>query len=209
MVCGARILGSVLRWPLRLASVLALTAVAAGWGDWFSGRSFGGAIFLLVMSLLLAVALAWIYKPGGMAAFEYDDSQPRRAPGEPAPAPAPPKKPRRRRPEPAPEPAPRPAAAPAAAPAPAPRPPAAASPLWSGERRRAPRPVGAPATGELDLNTAGPAELAPLPGVGRVWAERIVQDREARGPFGSVDDLARLENFNTAKLPALRERLRV
>ncbi|MFV0633284.1 helix-hairpin-helix domain-containing protein [Demequina sp.] len=46
--------------------------------------------------------------------------------------------------------------------------------------------------GQVSLNTATAAELEDLPGVGPVLAERIVTDREANGPFTSLDDVQRV-----------------
>lgn len=86
-------------------------------------------------------------------------------------------------------------------PAPAPPPPAppepvaAPPPLWMTDDR-------------LDLNLAGVRELQTLPGVGRVTAERIVGERERGGPFGSVDDLARVGGLGPARIRALSERVR-
>src|SRR5262245_63946185 len=50
----------------------------------------------------------------------------------------------------------------------------------------------------LDLNSASVAELVVLPGLGERLAERIVADREARGPFRAVEDLARVEGVSAA-----------
>lgn len=44
-------------------------------------------------------------------------------------------------------------------------------------------------TGLLDLNTATAEELAQLPGIGEVRAERIVAYREQNGPFRYVEDV--------------------
>ncbi|EMI22664.1 competence protein ComEA [Rhodopirellula maiorica SM1] len=44
----------------------------------------------------------------------------------------------------------------------------------------------------LDLNTAAEHELSLLPTVGPVLANRIVQDRQQRGRFESIDDLRRV-----------------
>lgn len=44
----------------------------------------------------------------------------------------------------------------------------------------------------LNLNRASATELDTLPGIGPVLAERIVADREANGPFASVEDLTRV-----------------
>ena len=43
----------------------------------------------------------------------------------------------------------------------------------------------------LDINAATPAELDLLPGIGKVLAERIVEERDAHGPYRDPDDLAR------------------
>jgi len=44
----------------------------------------------------------------------------------------------------------------------------------------------------IDLNTATEAELTVLPGIGPRLAERIVDDREAHGPFASLEELTRV-----------------
>ena len=57
----------------------------------------------------------------------------------------------------------------------------------------------------IDVSTASVAELALLPEIGPSLAARIVADRAALGPFGSVDDLARVEGLGVARIEALRE----
>ncbi|WP_372726351.1 ComEA family DNA-binding protein [Novipirellula sp.] len=47
----------------------------------------------------------------------------------------------------------------------------------------------------LDLNAAAEHELSLLPTVGPVLANRIVQDRQQRGRFQSVDDLRRVSGI--------------
>ena len=47
----------------------------------------------------------------------------------------------------------------------------------------------------LDLNTATPADLETLPGVGMALAARIDAYRTAHGPFRSVDDLMQVPGF--------------
>lgn len=56
----------------------------------------------------------------------------------------------------------------------------------------------------VDLNAAGAEELALLPGIGPSIAARIVRDRDARGPFASVDDLRRVKGIGTATLDRVR-----
>lgn len=47
--------------------------------------------------------------------------------------------------------------------------------------------------GPLDLNRATAQELTTLPGIGEVLAQRIVDYREAHGPFRSVEELIAVE----------------
>jgi competence protein ComEA len=64
--------------------------------------------------------------------------------------------------------------------------------------------AGAPPT-PIDVNTATPAELDELPGVGPATAAAIVTERERSGPFATVDDLDRVPGIGPAKLEALRD----
>lgn len=84
--------------------------------------------------------------------------------------------------------------------------------VWSLEKRTLrPRERAAdPALveGQVDVNRAGAALLAALPGLGETLAERIVAEREANGPFDGVDDLARVPGIGASKLDALRPYLR-
>lgn len=57
--------------------------------------------------------------------------------------------------------------------------------------------------GPVNINSAGVAELDTLPGIGQVTAGKIVADRTANGPFGSLDDLARVSGIGDAKIGAL------
>lgn len=59
--------------------------------------------------------------------------------------------------------------------------------------------------GPLDLNRATVQELTTLPGIGDVLAQRIVDYREAHGPFRSVDELIAVEGIGEGKLEKLRE----
>jgi len=57
---------------------------------------------------------------------------------------------------------------------------------------------------QIDLNTASPAELQVLPGIGPRLAERIAADRAAHGPFATVDDLARVSGIGEHLVDAIR-----
>src|SRR5215468_5150062 len=78
------------------------------------------------------------------------------------------------------------------------------------------RPVaGAPLAGALlfggtvDLNAATVADLRALPGIGPARAERIVAERDRRGGFASVDDLATVPGIGEATLAAAAPYLRI
>jgi competence protein ComEA len=62
-----------------------------------------------------------------------------------------------------------------------------------------------PATFQVDVNQAAWPELALLPGIGPELAQRIVADRQARGPFRRVEDLRRVRGIG----PKTLERMRV
>jgi len=66
-----------------------------------------------------------------------------------------------------------------------------------------------PTTGEasrgIDLNRSSAAELEEIPGVGPVLASRIVEFREANGPYSEVEDLLDVGGIGEAKLAAMRD----
>jgi competence protein ComEA len=61
---------------------------------------------------------------------------------------------------------------------------------------------------EVDINQAQWPEFANLPGVGQKLAQRIVQSREADGPFADIDDLRRVRGIGPRTLDSLRPYLR-
>ena len=61
----------------------------------------------------------------------------------------------------------------------------------------------------LDLNTASAKQLESLPGIGKETAKRIVEYREAQGPFKSVDDLQHVKGIGKAKLAKIQDKLTV
>lgn len=60
-------------------------------------------------------------------------------------------------------------------------------------------------SGKVNINTATASQLEELPGIGAVTAGKIVEDRMANGPFGSVGDLTRVSGIGEKKLSAIED----
>jgi len=89
-----------------------------------------------------------------------------------------------------------------------------AAPVNDGERVYVPRvgEVVAPAaagaasgTGRVDLNRATFELLVTLPGIGPTTAQAIIDERERRGGFRTVDDLLDVRGIGPSKLAQLRD----
>ena len=63
----------------------------------------------------------------------------------------------------------------------------------------------AAAAGKVNINTASAAELDALPGIGPSTAGKIVADREANGPFATVEDLKRVSGIGDKKYADLAD----
>ena len=61
----------------------------------------------------------------------------------------------------------------------------------------------------VNFNTATVAELDTLPGIGPATAAAIIRERDAHGPFRSVDDLERVKGIGPAKLEQLHDHVTV
>ena len=58
---------------------------------------------------------------------------------------------------------------------------------------------------KININTADDAALQMLPGIGSVLAERIVEWRQANGPFAAAEDLLAVEGIGEGKLNEIRD----
>ncbi|WP_443812782.1 ComEA family DNA-binding protein [Collinsella sp.] len=56
----------------------------------------------------------------------------------------------------------------------------------------------------VNINTAGEAELDELPGVGPSTARSIIEDRDANGPFATIEDLMRVSGIGEKKFEKLK-----
>jgi competence protein ComEA len=66
--------------------------------------------------------------------------------------------------------------------------------------------VGTTAVGQrlVNINSASPEELMTLPGIGAVYAERIVAYRQQHGPFGDPQQLMQVNGIGSATYERLK-----
>ena len=60
------------------------------------------------------------------------------------------------------------------------------------------------ADGLVNINTAGLEALDSLPGVGPATAQAILDEREANGPFASIEDIQRVSGIGEKKYEKLK-----
>ena len=65
--------------------------------------------------------------------------------------------------------------------------------------------AGVSGDGKVNINRAGVTDMTRLPGVGEVIATRIVDHRDANGPFRTVEDLLDVPGIGEGKLAAIRD----
>ena len=68
----------------------------------------------------------------------------------------------------------------------------------------------APSSGEkVNINTAGVDELVTLPGIGKAYAERIVEYRQKNGPFKKVEDIINVRGIGEKTFERIKDRLTI
>jgi len=90
--------------------------------------------------------------------------------------------------------------------------PAAASMMNAapvGVTESAPPVVDPAAGGGVSINSASQAELESLPGIGPALAQRILEYRQANGPFRSIDELDAVKGIGPKSLAKLRPFLKL
>jgi competence protein ComEA len=61
------------------------------------------------------------------------------------------------------------------------------------------------ASGPVNINTADQAALESLPGIGPALAQRIIEYREANGPFAAIEDIQNVSGVGPATFEGFRE----
>jgi competence protein ComEA len=64
-------------------------------------------------------------------------------------------------------------------------------------------------TWPLNINTAAQAELETLPGIGPVLAQRIIEYREAHGPFATIEDIQNVPGIGPEKFDDIKDLITV
>jgi competence protein ComEA len=72
-----------------------------------------------------------------------------------------------------------------------------------------PSPPAAAYAHIINVNKATAAELELLPGIGPALAARIIDYRQARGPFRAIEDLTNVRGIGPKTLEKIRPRIRV
>lgn len=65
--------------------------------------------------------------------------------------------------------------------------------------------TGSQTTQLVNINSADSAALQTLPGVGEATAAAIIRDREANGPFSSIEDIMRISGIGEKKFAKIKD----
>jgi len=64
-------------------------------------------------------------------------------------------------------------------------------------------------SGKININTAGAAELDLLPGIGLVYAQRIIDYRNTHGNFGSIEEIKKIKGIGDATFNKIKEQITI
>ena len=64
-------------------------------------------------------------------------------------------------------------------------------------------------SGKVNINSAGVDELVALPGIGKAYAERIVEYRQKNGPFKKVEDILNVRGIGEKTFDRIKDRLTI
>ena len=77
------------------------------------------------------------------------------------------------------------------------------------ELRSLPSPDESESDGRININTASVSELMTLPGIGEGLARRIVEYRDAHGPFAAPENITDVNGIGEARLRSIIDLIKV
>jgi competence protein ComEA len=81
---------------------------------------------------------------------------------------------------------------------------AALGPLGAAEEAPPAKP-----SAPVDINKANAEQLATVPGIGKVTAEKIIEWRDEHGPFQKVEDLMKVKGIGEKSFEKIRPHVKV
>lgn len=67
------------------------------------------------------------------------------------------------------------------------------------------KPAASQSTGKININTADIHTLMTLPGIGEAYAQRIIDYREANGPFREIKDIMKVAGIGEKRYDAIKD----
>lgn len=87
---------------------------------------------------------------------------------------------------------------------------ASESPTTDQPKQSAQSPASSPQqSGKVNINTAGSAELDSLKGIGPVLAERIIEYRNANGPFKSIEEIINVKGIGPKTFEKFKDEITI
>ena len=85
-----------------------------------------------------------------------------------------------------------------------------ARPLPTARPSPTPRlPAPTARAARININTAGPRLLESLPRIGPATAQRIIEYRQAHGPFAAIEDIQNVPGIGPATFDAIKEHITI
>ena len=67
------------------------------------------------------------------------------------------------------------------------------------------KPVTSQSNGKININTADIYTLMTLPGIGETYAQRILDYRQANGPFAEITDIKNVEGIGEKRFDGIKD----